>query len=49
MARCSLVLGVQNEKYPNAPIYGGSDKIPKLTHLLKDKDEFVVGENIRVR
>lgn len=36
-------------KYPGAPIYGGSSKIPKLTNLVKDKDEFVVGENIRVR
>lgn len=40
---------VFNAKYPSAPIYGGSNKIPKLTHLVKDKDEFVVGENIRVR
>lgn len=36
-------------KYPGAPVYGGSDKIPKLTNLIKDKDEFVVGEHIRVR
>lgn len=36
-------------RYPGAPIYGGSAKIPKLTNLVKDKDEFVVGENIRIR
>ncbi|KAL4074640.1 beta-lactamase-like protein [Scleroderma yunnanense] len=41
--------GNENTKYPTAPIYGGSDKIPRLTNLVKDKDEFVVCENIRVR
>ncbi|KAG6331521.1 hypothetical protein ID866_7570 [Astraeus odoratus] len=35
--------------YPGKPIYGGSDKIPHLSNLLKDKDEFVFGENILVR
>ncbi|KAI0361954.1 hydroxyacylglutathione hydrolase [Trametes cingulata] len=29
--------------FPDAPIYGGSDKIPALTKLVKDKDEFDVG------
>ncbi|KAF8797872.1 hydroxyacylglutathione hydrolase [Phlegmacium glaucopus] len=36
-------------KYPNAPIYGGSNRIPALTKLLKDKDEFYIGDHIHVR
>ncbi|KAK2467047.1 hypothetical protein APHAL10511_001305 [Amanita phalloides] len=36
-------------KLPSAPIYGGSDKIPALTTLVKDKDEFTIGRNIRIR
>jgi len=32
-----------------APIYGGSDKIPALTNLVKDKDEFTIGRNIHIR
>ncbi|KAF8636545.1 hypothetical protein AX17_003357 [Amanita inopinata Kibby_2008] len=36
-------------KYPAAPIYGGSDKIPALTNLVGDKDEFKVGENVHVK
>jgi len=36
-------------KYPNAPIYGGSDKIPAFTKLVKDKDEFKIGDNIHVK
>ncbi|KAF8919680.1 hydroxyacylglutathione hydrolase [Mucidula mucida] len=35
-------------KYPGAPIYGGSDKIPALTTLVKDKDEFTLG-NINIK
>ncbi|CAE6417018.1 unnamed protein product [Rhizoctonia solani] len=35
--------------YPNASIYGGSDKIPALTHLVKDGDTFSVGDNIKVK
>ncbi|KAI0670512.1 hydroxyacylglutathione hydrolase [Trametes maxima] len=34
--------------FPDAPIYGGSDKIPALSKLVKDKDEFNVG-NIHVK
>ncbi|KAI0374752.1 hydroxyacylglutathione hydrolase [Pilatotrama ljubarskyi] len=34
--------------FPDAPIYGGSNKIPALTKLVKDKDEFDVG-NIHVK
>ncbi|KAF8905986.1 hydroxyacylglutathione hydrolase [Gymnopilus junonius] len=37
------------KKYPTAPIYGGSDKIPALTKLVKDKDEFTVGDNISIK
>ncbi|KAF6764997.1 hydroxyacylglutathione hydrolase [Ephemerocybe angulata] len=36
-------------RFPNAPIYGGSDKVPALTNLVKDKDEFTLGENIKVK
>ncbi|KAF9567611.1 Metallo-hydrolase/oxidoreductase [Agrocybe pediades] len=36
-------------QYPGVPIYGGSDKVPKLTNLVKDKDEFTVGNNIHVK
>ncbi|TBU32357.1 hydroxyacylglutathione hydrolase [Dichomitus squalens] len=34
--------------YPDAPIYGGSEKIPALSKLVKDKDEFKVA-SINVR
>jgi len=36
-------------KYPGVPIYGGSNKVTALTKLVKDKDEFVIGDNIQVR
>ncbi|KAM6500665.1 Beta-lactamase-like protein [Amanita muscaria] len=36
-------------KYPSVPIYGGSDKIPALTNLVKDKDEFTVGDNLQIK
>ncbi|CAE6505374.1 unnamed protein product [Rhizoctonia solani] len=35
--------------YPNAPVYGGSDKIPALTHIVKDGDIFSIGKNIIVK
>jgi len=35
--------------YPNALIYGGSDKIPGLTNLVKDKDEFTLGDNTHIK
>jgi len=35
--------------YPGTPIYGGSQKVPALTQLVKDKDEFSIGETIRVK
>ncbi|EGN96058.1 hypothetical protein SERLA73DRAFT_185570 [Serpula lacrymans var. lacrymans S7.3] len=42
-----------NEKfasaYPGVPIYGGSQKVPALTELVKDKDEFTIGDSIHVR
>ncbi|KAJ3728752.1 Metallo-hydrolase/oxidoreductase [Lentinula raphanica] len=31
-------------RFPGVPIYGGSDKIPALTNLVKDKDEFTLGD-----
>ncbi|TFK42747.1 hydroxyacylglutathione hydrolase [Crucibulum laeve] len=36
-------------KYPDAIIYGGSSKVPALTKLVKDNDEFTIGENIHVK
>lgn len=30
-------------------IYGGSNKIPALTKLVNDKDEFSIGDHIHVR
>ncbi|KAH9854096.1 hydroxyacylglutathione hydrolase [Lenzites betulinus] len=36
--------GNQASAFPDAPIYGGSDKIPALTKLVKDKDEFSIGD-----
>ncbi|PPQ99113.1 hypothetical protein CVT26_014363 [Gymnopilus dilepis] len=41
--------GNQAAKYPSAPIYGGSDKIPALTKLVKDKDHFTIADNISVK
>lgn len=35
--------------YPGVPIYGGSDKVPALTKLVKDKDEFTVGSSVNVK
>jgi hydroxyacylglutathione hydrolase len=35
--------------YPNVPVYGGSDKVPELTNLVKDGDTFFIGENLKVR
>ncbi|KAJ3802371.1 beta-lactamase-like protein [Lentinula aff. detonsa] len=31
-------------RFPGVPIYGGSDKIPALTNLVKDQDEFTLGD-----
>ena|ERR1700722_3013716 len=38
----------QADKYPEAIIYGGSEQIPALTKLVKDKDQFTIGANINV-
>ncbi|KAI0064683.1 Metallo-hydrolase/oxidoreductase [Artomyces pyxidatus] len=35
--------------YPGVPIYGGSDKVPALSKLVKDQDQFTVGETIHVK
>jgi hydroxyacylglutathione hydrolase len=39
----------QASTYRDAVIYGGSDKIPALTNLVKDNDEFTIGDNIHVK
>ncbi|PCH38274.1 hydroxyacylglutathione hydrolase [Wolfiporia cocos MD-104 SS10] len=41
--------GNQAKQFPGVPIYGGSDKVPALTNLVKDKDEFTVGTGIQVK
>jgi len=35
--------------YPEAPIYGGSGKVAAVTKLVKDKDEFEIGDNVHVK
>ena len=39
---------VQAKLHPGVPIYGGSNKAPALTHIVKDKDEFTF-EGITIR
>jgi hydroxyacylglutathione hydrolase len=39
----------QAAKFPSLPIYGGSNQIPALTKLVKDKEEFTLGENTLIR
>ncbi|KIK06619.1 hypothetical protein K443DRAFT_674280 [Laccaria amethystina LaAM-08-1] len=41
--------GNKAARYRNAVIYGGSNRIPALTNLVKDKDEFRIGDNILVK
>ncbi|KAF9820171.1 hypothetical protein IEO21_01604 [Rhodonia placenta] len=41
--------GNEATAYPGVPIYGGSDKVPALTKLVKDKDEFTVGSSVNVK
>jgi len=36
-------------KFPDVPIYGGSDQVAALTRLVKDSDEFKIGDNINVK
>ncbi|KAG5645901.1 hypothetical protein DXG03_005048 [Asterophora parasitica] len=36
-------------RFPGVPIYGGSDKVPALTTLVKDKDEFIIGDSTHVK
>ena len=40
---------MQSAHYRNTVIYGGSNEIPALTNLVKDKDEFRIGDNILVK
>ncbi|KAF8599566.1 hydroxyacylglutathione hydrolase [Ceratobasidium sp. AG-I] len=35
--------------YPDVPVYGGSDAVPALTHLVKDGDTFSVGDSLKVK
>ncbi|KAJ3480322.1 hypothetical protein NLI96_g8432 [Meripilus lineatus] len=41
--------GNQATAFPNAPIYGGSKKIPALTDLVKHNDAFCIAETIHVQ
>ncbi|KAF8969899.1 Metallo-hydrolase/oxidoreductase [Flammula alnicola] len=36
-------------KYPGSVIYGGSDKVQAVTNLVKDKDEFTIGNNVHIK
>ena len=47
--RALTVLALQAKAYPDAPIYGGSNRAPALTNLVKDKDEFTLGETLHVK
>ncbi|ETW85712.1 hypothetical protein HETIRDRAFT_407630 [Heterobasidion irregulare TC 32-1] len=35
--------------FPDVPIYGGSDQVKAVTKLVKDKDEFTIGDSITVK
>ncbi|KAJ7168179.1 beta-lactamase-like protein [Mycena crocata] len=35
--------------YPDAAIYAGSHEAPAATHIVKDRDEFTIGKNIRIK
>ncbi|GBE82363.1 Probable hydroxyacylglutathione hydrolase [Sparassis crispa] len=35
--------------FPGVPIYGGSHKAPAVTSIVKDKDEFTIGDAISVK
>ncbi|THH11971.1 hypothetical protein EW146_g7851 [Bondarzewia mesenterica] len=41
--------GNEAKTFPGATIYGGSQKVTALTKLVKDKDEFTVGDSIHVK
>lgn len=36
-------------KKTKVPCYGGSDKVPGLTNLMKDGDEFTIGDSLQVK
>jgi len=36
-------------KFPDVPIYGGSEAVLALTRLVKDSDNFMIGDSISVR
>ncbi|TFK25086.1 hydroxyacylglutathione hydrolase [Coprinopsis marcescibilis] len=36
-------------KFPGAPIYGGSKQVPEVTKIVKDEEEFTLGDNIHIR
>jgi hypothetical protein len=38
------IVNLQAKIYPQTVIYGGSNKAPALTNLVKDKDEINFGE-----
>lgn len=43
-----LTRTLQAAAFPNVPIYGGSNKVPALTVLVKHNDAFSVGDSINV-
>ncbi|KAG6869086.1 hypothetical protein C0993_003406 [Termitomyces sp. T159_Od127] len=36
-------------KYPDATIFGGSDKVPALSQLVQDQDELLLGDSTHIR
>ncbi|GJJ12011.1 hypothetical protein Clacol_006249 [Clathrus columnatus] len=40
---------LQSAKYSSLPMYAGSNTAPAITNVVKDKDEFELGENIKIR
>ncbi|KAF9452881.1 hydroxyacylglutathione hydrolase [Macrolepiota fuliginosa MF-IS2] len=41
--------GNNAKKYPGTPIYGGSHQVTAVSNIVKDKDEFKIGDNIQVK
>lgn len=48
MCLSELTRTLQAAAFPNVPIYGGSNKVPALTVLVKHNDAFSVGDSINV-
>ena len=40
---------VQASTFPGVPIYGGSQQVEAATKIVKDKEEFTIGENTHIK